>query len=119
MTTPSTGMVERVAAAMQAESVGKPFTWRNAARAALEAMREPTPAMIAVAEGITDFVMAKGAGDNTAESRRREMRMALQAAIDTALSEPGEPDTHAATATQQSEPAVSAPSHHIGSAQGE
>jgi len=39
-------MIGRVAKAMQAETVNKPFSWDNAARAAIEAMREPTAHMM-------------------------------------------------------------------------
>ena len=41
----SDSMIERVAKAMQLETVNKPFSWENAAWAAINAMREPTPEM--------------------------------------------------------------------------
>lgn len=45
-------MIARMAAAMQAESAGKPFTWENAARAALMTLREPTPEMLEAVRAI-------------------------------------------------------------------
>ena len=38
-------MIARLAKAMQAESANKPFSWENAARAAIAALGEPTDAM--------------------------------------------------------------------------
>ena len=48
-------MIERVAKAMQLETVNKPFSWESAARAAIEAMREPTPKMVHAMATLINF----------------------------------------------------------------
>jgi hypothetical protein len=50
----SENMIERVAKAMRAESGGKPFSWENAARAAIEALRQPTEEMIEAGDMVLD-----------------------------------------------------------------
>jgi hypothetical protein len=63
------------------------FVWKHymdEARAAIEALREPTDDMIYVGEGYCDF-MLPSTHDNSGEGRRKEFRMGWQAAIDHAL----------------------------------
>ena len=45
-----TEMIKRLADAMQRETVNKPFSWENAARAALAELRTPTREMLAAAD---------------------------------------------------------------------
>jgi hypothetical protein len=78
-----TEMIERVKAVL-ALYVPEPIA-EQAARAAIKAMREPTPGMMRKAEGYSDFMLPDETHDNTVEGRRAEMRMAYQCAIDAAL----------------------------------
>jgi hypothetical protein len=94
--TDSMSMIERVAKAI-CERPPSGYSWLTQspsskrfyeaiARAAIEAMREPTEAMIALGESYMDFVLPDGF-DNTPEGRRAEFKMGFQCAIDAALSE--------------------------------
>lgn len=60
---------------------GKPY-WM--ARAALEAMREPTPRMIGYGAGCSDFILPEAIGSGP-EHLMREMGIAWRAMIDAAL----------------------------------
>lgn len=56
------------------------------ARAAIEALREPTQGMVSAADGLTDLVGAYPEA-NTPEARRSEFACAWSAMIDAALNE--------------------------------
>jgi hypothetical protein len=71
-------MVERVALIMRA-ACAQPDTWENRARAAIEAMREPTEAMIAASNREWDGRMSHRSSG------------AWRAMIDAALAEPDAP----------------------------
>lgn len=57
------------------------------AQTVLEALRDPTPEMVALGEGYSDFVLDGESHDNSVEGRRAEMKMAWQVMIATALGE--------------------------------
>lgn len=59
--------------------------WRQVARAAIAAMREPTDDMLAIGEGYMDFYLPDACGPNTPEGRRSEFKIGYQMAIDVAL----------------------------------
>lgn len=78
-------MVERVARAI--EKAGTQDNWKMAAaRAAIEAMRDPTDAMLYHMDGYSDLVGPYPEA-NTKEERLKEFSCAYRAAIDAALNE--------------------------------
>ena len=58
------------------------------ARAAIAAMRTPTPRMMEIAESDSDFVLPYSVGGNSPEARRQELTQAWMKAIDVALYPP-------------------------------
>lgn len=86
-------MVEKVARAIAAvdHGGGCDLLWESyvpEARAAIEAMMEPTDYMVYRGEGMSDFILDDECFDNSCEGRRKEMRMAYQVMIETALATP-------------------------------
>lgn len=55
-----------------------------AGRAAIEAMREPTPEMLSTGEGYMDFILPE-CFDNSTEGRIAEFKVGYQMALDVAL----------------------------------
>ena len=84
-------MVERVARAIEQRASERQDlnAWRDYARAAIEAMREPTDAMARKADGLTDLVGPYEEA-NTPEARQDEFKCAWRAMIDKAIQESGE-----------------------------
>lgn len=87
-------MVEKVARAIcevermnPDDALGGWVHWVPAARAAIEAMREPTEAMLYRGEGMCDFVMPEGF-DNTREARQQELRCGWLTMVSAALTHP-------------------------------
>jgi hypothetical protein len=79
--------LEEIARAMQAESANKPFSWKNAARAAVEAMREPPDAAVQTACASHTPRQDMSEDDPRECPRHRNARFRWQAMIDTILSE--------------------------------
>jgi hypothetical protein len=85
-------MIEQVAKAILARvPLGYGMTEAEAreyATAALEALQEPTPEMLAMMVGYTDFYLEEAVGGGTPDGYAREMKTAWGVAIDVALGKP-------------------------------
>ena len=68
---------------------GEAFDLEPVVRAILTRLRDLPESIIARGEGMSDFILPSGTHDNTAEGRRRELRMAHEVMID-AIAEAGE-----------------------------
>lgn len=55
------------------------------ARAAIEAMSEPTDMMLAYGESFMDFILPDAVGENTPDGRRAEFKIGYKVAMDVAL----------------------------------
>lgn len=69
----------------------------DAAKAAIEALQEPLPIMMQLAEGYADFILPDGVGPNTPEGRVAEMTYAWKMAIRVAAGTFPKPRTHGQT----------------------
>jgi hypothetical protein len=84
-------MIERVALACAPiieEAVAGQWpdgTIERVARAAIEAMRDPTFRMLALGEGYSDMIQPEAVGPNTPASRCEELRCSWRIMIDEAL----------------------------------
>lgn len=89
--TAAPSMVERVARAIceaermnPGDALGGWVHWQDAARAAIEAMREPDERMLSDACGYTDFLLPEGF-DRSPQGYMQEMKLAWHLMIDRAV----------------------------------
>jgi len=97
----SESMIERVSRTMCREHIRTIFQpetlesiveiewkdWVPEARAALQALMEPTDHMVWKGEGMSDFMLDGECFDNSGDGRRVEMKMAFKVMIEAALEE--------------------------------